>query len=353
MPPFIVLALPRSRTAWLARFLSYGDWFCGHEEIRHVRSLADTKAWFAQPCIGTSETAAAPFWRTLARLQPDVRVLVVRRPVEEVIESLLKTHPFDRMLLEKTMRRLDHKLDQIERRMPNVLSIKFSDLVNEETCARAFEHCLPHKHDHAHWARLAPLNIQVNMPALMRYMQAHAPQLSTAAQQAKAQQLIEWTRRPFREPDDMTFREEDFDVFYRDAQSLFREHSLAVGESPDSYTTKNIELFRSLDKHGELQVITARQNGRMFGYLLTATAPSLETPGERVAVHNLFYASPDFPGLGRRLQKAAVEALRHHGVRELVLRAGTRGDGPRLGALYRRMGAEDHGHLYLLKLKDD
>lgn len=36
---FVVFSMPRSRSAWLARFLSYGDWHCGHDEIRHFRSL--------------------------------------------------------------------------------------------------------------------------------------------------------------------------------------------------------------------------------------------------------------------------------------------------------------------------
>ncbi len=30
MRPFVVFGLPRSRTAWLSRFLTYGDWVCGH-----------------------------------------------------------------------------------------------------------------------------------------------------------------------------------------------------------------------------------------------------------------------------------------------------------------------------------
>ena len=50
MPPFVVFALPRSRSAWLARFLTWGDWMCGHDELRHCRSLDDVRAWLAMPC---------------------------------------------------------------------------------------------------------------------------------------------------------------------------------------------------------------------------------------------------------------------------------------------------------------
>ena len=48
-PPFVVLSLPRSRSYWLSRYLSYGGWHCGHEEIRHARTLSDVRAWLARP----------------------------------------------------------------------------------------------------------------------------------------------------------------------------------------------------------------------------------------------------------------------------------------------------------------
>ena len=79
--PFVVLALPRCCTAWLAQWLSYGPWQCGHDEIRHCRSLDDVKLWLAQPFTGTVETAAAPFWRMLPE---GVRVVTVCRHVPDV-----------------------------------------------------------------------------------------------------------------------------------------------------------------------------------------------------------------------------------------------------------------------------
>src|SRR5690348_11556095 len=118
MSSFIVYALPRSRTAWLSRFLTYGEWACGHDEARHLRSVEDIKSWFAQPNTGTAETAAAPFWRTVQHISPDTKVVVVRRPVEDVLESLMRLAPFDRVQLEAHLRRLDRKLDQIEKRVP-------------------------------------------------------------------------------------------------------------------------------------------------------------------------------------------------------------------------------------------
>jgi len=74
--PFVVFGSPRGRTFWLSRYLSYRDWACDHEMSRYIRSLADIKSWFRQPCVGTVETAAAAFWRLLPE---NVRVEAVKR----------------------------------------------------------------------------------------------------------------------------------------------------------------------------------------------------------------------------------------------------------------------------------
>lgn len=351
MPPFVIFALPRSRTAWLSKFLSYGEWSCGHDEARYVRGMEDIQSWLSQANTGTVETAAAPWWRTLVKLRPDARVVVVRRPVNEVVESLVRIPgaAFDRAKLTDVMHRLDRKLDQIERRVPGVLSVSFADLENEATCAAVFEHCLPYTHDHDWWTRMAAQNVQINMPAILRYFQAYLPQLTKLSAQLKCSTLADLSHKP-REPDDLVIRQEPLKTFFHDGQSLFAEHCVKVGEAPDGFKVKNFDLHQAIEDNGNLQIITARSNGRMFGYLMTVIAPSFEEAGEQTAVHTTFYASPDFPGLGRHLQSAAHEALRARGVQEVILRAGPRGDGPRMGPIFRRMGAEDHGQLYRLQL---
>lgn len=88
----------------------------------------------------------------------------------------------------------------------------------------------------------------------------------------------------------------------------------------------------------------------MFGYLMTVISPSLEEENSLTTTQGTFYASPDIPRLGMKLQQAAVEAMRAAGVGEAFYRAGPRGDGPRMGAVYRRLGAEDAGQLFRLPL---
>ena len=350
---FVIFALPRSRTAWLSRFLSYGDWFCGHEELRHVRSLDDVRAWFSQGQIGTAETAGAPWWRLLERFAPYSPVVVVRRPVDEVVESLTRIPglTFDRAWLQTAMWRLDRKLDQIEARLPGVLSVRYDDLANEATCARVFEHCLPYAHDAAHWSRLSPVNVQANMPALVKYMQAYRPALEKVARVAKQQTIAAMSMRPRADPDGVTFQVEAFDDWLIAAEKLIDQHLVVVGEAPGDWRGKNLPLMRTLHGLGAMQIMTARCNGRMIGYLMTVISPSLKSLNITSGSNLAFVASPDFPGVGLKLQRAAIQSLKDRGVDEVFFEAGQRGSGPRLGAMYERLGAAEYGRVYRLGLE--
>lgn len=352
--PFLVLALPRSRTAWLSQFLTVGDFVCGHDELRHMQSLEDVRSWFRQPCIGSVETAAAPYWRLIEQVAPGCRVAVIRRPPAEVEDSLMAAGPFDRALLTPLLKRLDHKLDQIERRVPGVLSVSFADLAREEVCAALFEHCLPLKHEHDRWAALAARNVQINLPAMMRHFLAFRGRLDRLARIARHDTVAFMARAKRRyQPDDgMVIQHEPFDSFFRDGQHLFDEHLIAVGEAPGGFWSKNIALMRTLDRMGCMQIVTARSNGRMFGYLMTLISPSLERVDELSAVHTTFYASRDVHGLGMRLQREALVGLKARGVGELHMHAGVRGSGPRLGGLFRRLGAVEGGQMFTLNMRE-
>jgi len=190
------------------------------------------------------------------------------------------------------------------------------------------------------------------MPAMMRYAKAFEPQLEKLTAMARHATLAAFARRPIVETDGITISRERFDVFYRDCQDLFAEHCMDVGEAPDAFSHKNVALTRTLDQAGALQIVVARSNGRAFGYLMSVISPSLESANRMVAVHTTFYASKDVPGLGLKLQRAALDNLKGLGVEELFMRAGPRGSGPRMGVLYRRLGAAPDGEMYRLNLKE-
>lgn len=351
---FLIFGLPRSRTTWLSRFLSYGDWSCGHDELRHMRSMSDITAWFSQPNIGSVETGAAPWWRLLDGFHDDLRIAIVRRPVDEVVASLMALPGivFDRDALHRAMTRLDRKLDQIAARMPRVLSVDYHDLTSEEACATLFKHCLGVMHDPDWWEFLRDKNIMTDMFATTKYCQAYLPAMERLASVAKHRSLTEMAKRTPVNPEGITFQTEDFRTWLRDASDLFDRHLILVDESPGDWHAKNIPLMAALDDGGAMQIMTARSNGRIFGYLMSLISPSLTSEKVTTATHTTFYADPQFPGLGMKIQRAAMAALKDRGVTEIFMEAGKRASGPRISSLFKRLGAVPHGEVYRLEMAE-
>jgi hypothetical protein len=184
---------------------------------------------------------------------------------------------------------------------------------------------------------------------MLRYAEAYRPALEKLAGIAKHRTLASMGRCKV-STDGMTFQVEPFNDWLRDARSLFDEHLVQVGEAPGDWQHKNIALMRKVHDAGAMQIMTARANGRMFGYLMTIISPSLEHADRTVAAHTTFFASPDAPGLGLKLQRAALAALKERGVSEALMQAGVRGAGPRLGTIYQRLGAQPDGQVFRLQL---
>lgn len=350
MQPFIVLALSRSRTFGLSKFLSYGNWHCGHDELQHCRSLDDVRSWFAQPDIGTVETAAAPFWRLLPR---DANIVTVRRPVEDVLDSVMRAIPgSDMAAMDKLLRAADRKLDQIEARVLGVMRVEYRYLEHESVCARVFEHCLPYPHDHDWWAAWNAQHVSGNLAAQIRYCRAYMPQLQKLGRAAKQATLAKLHRGARPSMDGFVLQEEPFERWLTDAQQLFRHHLAQTDQDADGAMLKNIPLGRQLDAAGMMQITTARQNGRMWGYVISLISPDADHRDRLMAQNLLPYASPDCPGLGLRLQRKAIALLEEKGIPRVVGRTGMRGDGPRLGSMYERLGFSPEGMLYSMDLGD-
>jgi len=319
-----------------------------------MRSMEDVRSWLSLPNTGTVETAGAPWWRLAKHLSPSIRTVVIRRPVEDVVDSLIRCGmTVDRSLLLKAMTKLDYKLDQIEQRMEGVYSIQYDQLSLESTCSNLFEYCLQQPHDHKWWSFYCGLNLQINMRTLADYCVSYRPQMVRATSQAKQYSLRIMSRGRSIDTESMVLSEERFRDFYRDGVPLFKEHMGEIGETPEMYREKNIPLMERLDDLGCLQIITARCNGRMFGYLMTVLSPSLEGEEQMSSVNTTFFVSPSAPGLGLKLHRMAEQKLIDKGVSDLFMREGVRGSGPQMGTIYRRMGAEPAGELYRLNLKKE
>jgi hypothetical protein len=350
--PFVVFALPRSRTAWLSKFLSFKPWVCGHEQIRYWRTLEDAKSWFMQPYIGTAETIGGPFWRLLPRYAPDCRVLVIRRPVEQVVESMMahKIGGVDKDKLAVNMGRLNAKLDQIEARCPNTLSVDFEELADFRICQIVFEHCLGQLLPPQWWEYWNQINVQIDLDAAMRYVYTHMAHLLRLNLAARHQMMADLIASP--RPDisnGLDIAEERFPQSFKEAQAMFEDHCVAVGEPPDEWTRNNIELLYQMDAVGKLQILTARSNGKLFGYLVSMLGESLDSATAKSATHTLFYASDQWPGAGLRLQREALRRLKEKGFNEVLMRSGL-GPGARVETIYKRIGADFDGKIFRIKL---
>lgn len=171
MTNFIIYALPRSRTAWCSKFLTYKDHICSHEIAQTMRTPNDYKTYFSQPNYGSAETGASQGWWLIEHSCPGIKTVVIHRPVDEVVQSMMEvdvrgTASYDRNLLQKHMSYGKRLLDQISKRH-DVLSISFHDLKKMETCESLFEHCLPYKFDIKWWANLKNKNIQINVKDML------------------------------------------------------------------------------------------------------------------------------------------------------------------------------------------
>jgi hypothetical protein len=109
----------------------------------------------------------------------------------------------------------------------------------------------------------------------------------------------------------------------------------------------NMPLLRRLEDGGGLHIMTARSNGRIFAYLVSALGEAFHATGQIEAEQTWFFADPSWPGLGRKLQRASIEDLRSKGVSRVMM---VNLDGARVGSLYRRLGARETGQRFVLEL---
>lgn len=157
--PFIIYALPRSRTYWLSKFLTYGDWHCGHDIVIDLHSLSNLKKYYSAAHIGSVETGMVDGWKVMERLVPGHKRVVVHRPVAEVRESL---SCFNVTVPDGYLEAREEKLLELARQ-PNVLFCKYHELDEEKICKDIFEFCLNTQFDKNWWLSLRDKNIQIDM----------------------------------------------------------------------------------------------------------------------------------------------------------------------------------------------
>jgi len=148
---FFVIGLPRSRTAWLANFLTYEDSFCFHEGINGCSTIEEYRDKLGN-YKGDSNTGLMLF--NFRKYFPKTKVVVIDSTIEESVKFAMDVYDED---IEESMTKAKKRLDSIDGLHINIKDInknlrKIWEYVSEK----------PFNKDRADM--LVKLNIQVNDP---------------------------------------------------------------------------------------------------------------------------------------------------------------------------------------------
>jgi hypothetical protein len=186
--PYCVFSAGRSRTMWLSAFLTYGVCVCNFEVTAKVANFGAVCELLQIPGMGAAETLAAPAWPLLLTAEPRLRVVVVRRPIEEILDSLVAATTgkleFDRNVMRRLVAYVMRALDRLSCQ-PGVLTVDYHELEREDTCRAVFEHCLPYKHDSGWWNWLAARNVQPDLLALAQLYQLREQEIKSLGRECR------------------------------------------------------------------------------------------------------------------------------------------------------------------------
>ena len=154
---FIVFALPRSRTAWLASWLCHG----GRRRVAHELSLFATSAesWrdlFSQ-CDGTVETGGTIAATRIIREFPNAKIVLLSRPEDEIRSSFAKagfSPPSELASQIATIELLKNS---------GLLHFTSADLDNRLAAKWLWEHLTDEPFDRDWWEFAKSRNVQVDL----------------------------------------------------------------------------------------------------------------------------------------------------------------------------------------------
>lgn len=139
-PPFLILGLPRSATAWLSTFLTCGPVFCHHELSGKVQTWDEFVAMMGAPrftVIGNSDSGALLIWRDLVQRLPNLRIVCIRRDPGECSKSWARVLGFQST--EPFIRPFVVQLEEcINEQSP--LVVEYRDLESDDVCRKIWDY---------------------------------------------------------------------------------------------------------------------------------------------------------------------------------------------------------------------
>jgi len=131
-----------------------------HDVAPLCRSVdAFLRAYKEEGMWGAVEIAGAMAWRIIREEIPEMKTVVVRRPLQEVYNSIVGKGFLAHL---SNLAELNAMLDVIGAQ-PGVYTINASDLDTPVACKWLFEYCLELEFDFDWWYKLSQMNIQINL----------------------------------------------------------------------------------------------------------------------------------------------------------------------------------------------
>ena len=170
---FAIFATPRSRSAWLGAFLTYRDWVCWHNPTIGLHGVGDLDKLLHRPMTGICDTSWAVLWPEVIDRDPSLKIVVLERDVDEVIDSLREIGPFDEGQARVILARLRIALGELKQ-LSGTLTISAASLEDPAVAKRVFEFCLPYKFDPEWYSVISKINIQPDIANLLSMAKANS-----------------------------------------------------------------------------------------------------------------------------------------------------------------------------------
>lgn len=137
--PCLVIGTPRSRTAWLSACLSTPGRVFRHEPAVEWTAPSDLHAFFADDRAAACDSSLSLFWREIMTQRPDTRLVVVLRPVEQVMASFIKLGVPVSVATWDLVRRVHAEASEASQRGRTFLA-SFDDLSSNLVCSNLYRH---------------------------------------------------------------------------------------------------------------------------------------------------------------------------------------------------------------------
>jgi hypothetical protein len=163
--PFLIIGLPRSRTAWLAALLTDGDVFCHHELIRSCDNLDEYAGRLMATnamIVGDSDPALIQCYRHIRPQLPTHKVVFINRPQHECRDALekvlidAKIDPAPHMAVWPDLEKM---YAEIKMHNPDAMAFDYADLDKEESIKSLVEYCTGLPFNRERWKMFDELKI--------------------------------------------------------------------------------------------------------------------------------------------------------------------------------------------------